>query len=135
MKFQRYYEDVVDPANPNRILHRKNVKFPFEYQQKEINELADSLGLKKVDMVGFYENLKELKEALDNIIGTTDYFFLAHFLGEMAYYWDMNDPLNQRSKENMEEIVNGIRNNMKKVYAYVLAGLGERLHDNEERDK
>lgn len=112
--------------------HQNNIRPVFEYEQKEINQMADELNLKPVNMSGLYKDLKALKEALDNIIGTTEYFYLDYDLGEIAWHWDMSNPKNKADVENMWKIVHGIEDNIKLAYAYLLAGLGEKLTDDKE---
>lgn len=68
-----------------------------------------------------------LKKALDNIIGTNEYFYLSYGLNDIAYHWDVNEPGAKEAIHNMWNIVQGIEDNMRRVYAYVLAGLGEHL--------
>lgn len=106
---------------------------PYEYESETVNKMADDLGLRPVTMVGLMENLKELRVALDNIIATTDYFYLGYDLDEIAYHWDMNDERNKEKVANMRKVVRGIEGGIKSAYAYLLAGLGERLPETKDK--
>lgn len=94
--------------------------------------MVEELNLKPVNLSGLYNDLQSLKKALDNVIGTTEYFHLAYGLGDIGWHWDMSNPKNKKDVENMWKIVNGIEDNIKLAYAYLLAGLGERLKDDKE---
>lgn len=123
MKFNRTSGDAT---------HQNNIRPVFQYQQKKINKMVEELNLKPVNLSGLYNDLQSLKKALDNVIGTTEYFHLAYGLGDIGWHWDMSNPKNKKDVENMWKIVNGIEDNIKLAYAYLLAGLGERLKDDKE---
>lgn len=123
MKFNRTLGDVN---------HQNNIRPVFQYQQKEINKMVEELNLKTVNLSGLYKDLQSLKKALDNVIGTTEYFYLAYGLSEIGWHWDMSNPKNKKDVENMWKIVHGIEDNIKLAYTYLLAGLGEKLTDDKE---
>lgn len=127
MRFERHFENVYDPDEPTRIIQYKNVCPPYKYEADSVNKLIDSLECKPVAMQGLREDIHDLKKALDNIIGTNEYFYLSYGLNDIAYHWDVNEPGAKEAIHNMWNIVQGIEDNMRRVYAYVLAGLGEHL--------
>ena len=125
MKFERRDHDIYES---NVLIAQRNIRPPFEYQEEKVNKIVDELNLTPVKMRGTHNDLVGLKEALDNIIGTTEYFYLDYVLGEVWYHWPQT-PENIKEVDNMRKILTGIKENMMLVYAYILAGLGERLHE------
>ena len=123
MKFERRDHDIYEGKC---LKAQKNIRPVFEHQEEKINKIVDELNLSPVTMQGVRNDLIELKEALDNIIGTTEYFHLDYILGEVWYYWPQT-PENIKEVDNMRKVLTGVKENMMMAYAYILAGLGEKL--------
>lgn len=129
MKFERHEHDIYEGKC---LKVQRNIRHSFEYQEDKVNKIIDELNLSPVAMQGFYNDLVELKEALDNIIGTTEYFYLGYALGEVWYHWPQTSE-NIKKVDNMRKIMNGIKEHMMLVYSYILAGLGERLDEGQNQ--
>ena len=123
MTFERHYHIVNKDGS---IVEQKNIRPPFEHQEDIVNKMIDKLNVDPVTMQGLHNDLVDLKKALDNIIGTTEYFYLDYALSEVWYHWPRT-PENIAKVNNMRTILNGIQENMMLAYAYILAGLGEKL--------
>ena len=123
MKFERRDHDIYEGKC---LVAQKNIRPPFEHQEDKVNKIIDELNLRFATMEGVHHDLVELKKALDNIVGTTEYYYLDYELGEIWYHWPRT-PENIEKVDNMRKILNGVQEHMMIAYAYILGGLGERL--------
>lgn len=129
MKFERRDHDIYEGKC---LVAQKNIRPPFENQEDVVNKTIDELNVYPVAMQGVYDDLLGLKEALDNIIGTTEYYYLDYELGEVGYHWP-STPENIEKVANMRKILHGVQEHMMIAYAYILGGLGKKLDDGKRK--
>lgn len=99
----------------------------FKYSSKKINEMVEASGLKEVNMSGVHKDLEKLKPVVEELYDN-HIFYLTYFLSDAPYHgWDrQSEPM-----KNMEAITEGITQKVKEIYALILAGLGEKMEEDE----
>lgn len=99
----------------------------FDYSKKEINDIITQSNLKPVVMEGVFNDLKELKPAIEELYDNK-IFYLSYFATDAPYFgWIGKEA--QEKIEEMLKITDAISQKFIEIYALILAGLGEVMED------
>ena len=101
----------------------------FKYSAKKINKLIDEYNLRPATMLGVVEDLKKLKPLIEDFYDK-HIFYLDYWEGDCPYFgWDWSK--DDGRMKDMATVTSGITECFHQIYALILAGLGERI-DNED---
>ena len=102
----------------------------FIYSAETINKLIDEYNCKPATMTGVHNDLVKLKPLIEEFYDKY-IFYLSYWKSECGWHgweWSKDDG----TMANMAKITDGITDKFREIYALILAGLGERVKDNED---